>query len=178
MGAEDADWGKVEVHSRATAGGAFTALGDPRSWGRVAEQRVIGIESGPRIARTGIIRVQCADGYSRNWQIVGEMIAPEALWQESVLLWSPNLEIYMGVGQTTVRHLLGIRQLIQQAIDSTVYSPINEGGNKSFPFVICGGLIGCAISVALVTANGLQEGTDYLTKCSLLISPYAAGTGL
>jgi hypothetical protein len=172
------DWSQLGGKSRAWdgLGEDFTPLGDPARWGAEVTQLLRGNGVLPS---QQILRVQCADNYPRNWQIVGTLSAPPAVWEFLTDFWEPALHVAMGVGQTTVTHRLDLRGLCALALTSGVYFASVQGGLETRPFVISGGLIGQALAATLVTTlNFTEVEGENECRCAILCSPYAAGTGL
>jgi hypothetical protein len=179
------DWGRVSVESRAadTSGEQGTSLGDATRWGG---QDTFNVLSGiGTYASQQLVRVDTEDLYSRNWQIIGNVSAPQDFWDAvdaSPTDITIGLEVTMGVGQATVVQTFNLNALIALAADWYVdgaSSGVVDG--DAVPYIvkawaISGGLIGKAISARIVVTEaigGLEDDTPVTVVA--LLAPLANG---
>jgi hypothetical protein len=172
------DWGRVGVSGRAgdNTGASDTTLGDATRWG--SQERFQVGESVGFVASPQLVRVQTEDPYARNWQLLGNVNAPVAFWELSNGQWTLGLEITMGVGQGAIIQTVKLRPLIDLCADWYIDAGDGgDGGYLSKSWVMCGGVMGRAISVRVVsrmqdTAFGEQK---FPVTVSAMLSPYSVG---
>lgn len=166
------DWSKVNVESRAGKTNAEHPLGDALRWGGYVEQLV----RPPRAERSDtIVRAQTLDAYPRTWTALGNLKAPDELWELDDSLWLPLLELRMGVGQNTLVHLVNLRQVA--ILDSVVYQPEIVGGYTTRPWVMGGGILATNINIRIINILTGDVAPSLVTT-SVQLAPLAAGTGL
>lgn len=177
------DWDRyINVESRATSGGGeqFTPLGDPSRWGSQVSQTVlfgtVDIVPGPQ-ASGQIIRVQTVDPYSRIWQLIGSVTAPDDVWALTADEWQPVLELTMGVGQNTLIHRVDLRALVTLA--SPWYVAQSDGAVTTRPWIMSGGIVARAWSARVVQITGALGAaiTRTITTAAQTV-PLAAGSGI
>lgn len=168
------DLSKVAVDSRAsdTEGRSWSRLGDPMRWGSDSTVRVPA-QLGT-FASQQLIRVQCADNYARNWQIVGNVSANTEIWSISEADLQIVLEVALNAGQATLLQYFNLRALIDLAAPWYV-----DGGfgslNLTKAWAIAGGLVGHALQArVLVRAlNATHIETTHTIGITAVASPYA-----
>jgi len=177
---EDPDWIRYGgVHSRAAdpAGVSQTPLGDATLWGNNSRVR-IPLDALGQFATQQLVRVQTVDQYSRNWHILGNVVAEQEFWDASDTNVTIALEVTMGVGYATVLQQFNLRALV--ALADPWYLDGQNGNRVVKSWVISGGLIGRALSARVVIntliAPVLED--DQFVDVSALISPFAAGFGI
>jgi hypothetical protein len=168
------DWGKVDVRSRASHGLSVDhPLGDASRWGGYVEQTIV-----PPIAAQSntIVRAQTLDMYPRTWTALGTLKAPDELWALEDLEWLPLLELRMGIGQNTVRHLVNLRNVA--ILQATVYQAEILGGFTTRPWFMGGGILATNINIRVINLLPADIGGTRVVTTSVQLAPLAAGTGL
>jgi hypothetical protein len=185
------DWGRFTVDPGAIAN---QPLGDPTRWGtrvptllpatlteKFSDQIVFAAARGP---------------YSRSWAIVGNLKLPQATWNAPGIFPAGPfplivaLDIVQGVGQTQIDQqiilMCGNNPNVglcntQNAINGGPYlsqfdttPPFDEA--RSFSAI--GALVGSTINIRARFIGGTNVGLPTTAQCEILLTPFAAGTGL
>lgn len=189
--ADNVDWAReLDIESRATSQSStkHTGLGDPTRFG--ASQQVTISAYDTDVYMGQILRVDAADAYPRNWQMVGALVINQEMFDSPAADygWLAYLDIAMGVGQAMVQHRVNLRALLDLAItpglysaNSSWYAPVAQGSQAVVPWILPGGLVGKALNVRMgfrAPAGDLQITLPVTIGATALISPYAAGHGL
>jgi hypothetical protein len=201
-GLHDPDWGRFGIKSPS----AFQPVGDPNRWGAQVITRIVD-QASPDTYTAQILQIATRDGYSRSWSLIGTLSMPTALWDAQQLgnaTFSVNLEIGMGVGQTTISHAIVLCSspgfgaagpsvpipatgiILDQAWFragpyDTLFDTSGGVNNESRAFAIVGGLIGSSISVRAHYQNHTTAptpGVPFSSRLAIIVTPYAAGEGL
>jgi hypothetical protein len=181
-GGSGVDWVRYAagILSRAAdqVGAKWTGLGDPNRWGSDGSVRVP-LALG-QVGTEQLIRVQCIDPYSRNWQVIGNVAASVQLWNVSAANLSIGLEVVMGVGQSSVKHVFDLRAITDLAAPWYIVpnaDSIVDADVITKPFVIAGGLVGTSIAarVVIVQAGVVVLEDPQTVRVVASTSPYSAG---
>jgi len=136
-----------------------------------------------------LVRVQAADNYARNWQLIGTLSADPAVWSSVTAngQWFALLQLTMGVGHTTLIHRVNLRALIDLAVSPVLaptfnewYVPVPEGKNVSYPWILPGGVLCNSLSAQILILPRLDaEAPDFTLpqrfSMSAMIAPFSAG---
>jgi len=191
----DPDWGRVGAVPPAHS---ISPLGDATRWGAVdATPMVIGEET-----QSGqIVLVQTRDPYPRSWSLLGVLSMPAPLLFSGTLASEAVLQVTMGVGQVQILHEIslwlrnnsGVNSGLcfdQNSLNGGPYTGQNYFANNPLqnnlplaytpqPFAIIGGLIGQSIGIRVrYGALGVDAELPAPVYLSLIVTPYAAGSGL
>jgi hypothetical protein len=191
----DPDWDRYLVGSQGTP-----PVGDPTRWGAQYESQLTDANSvGPTGNLTPqILQISSRDSYARSWSMIGTLTLPLATWNALQIV--AQLEITMGVGQAQLLHVIplfypagtfgaaatpfaaGGLCLSQLNYYGGPYSEVQADGLLyTRSFAIIGGLVGQSLAVRVrYLAAPFPPTTGFPTaaRVSMLVTPYAAGTGL
>lgn len=169
----DPDWDRYIMHGR---GGQ--PVGNPTTWGGRAST-MLEYTSGPlrSFASAEFAAAQTADGYSRSWAIVGNLMMPAAL------IGSDNaialLQCTMGVGQVTIQHNITLMGGAKGGLCNSQHFE-NAGpywnNDEGRAFAAIGSLIGRSISIRMLYLVAVPIAA--MATVSVIMTPFAAGEGL
>lgn len=183
------DWSHLNVRSRAndTTGATHTALGDPSRWGATLSVPYPQNRGLSQTTSQQILRVQCADNYSRAWTLLGNVTNDAAIWADPTR-WTGILELTMGVGQNAIVQQINIRAVVAALAPFYVDLDNAAGGATgdriTKAFYMGGGIIGNAISARVIQFYFNPGGPPPApiptnpTEFAFQLAPFNAGTGL
>jgi hypothetical protein len=177
------DWVKYAagILSRAndTVGTSWSPIGDPTRWGSRDDVTlpVVGEGSVASIATQQLVRVQAIDKYSRNFQIIGNIALPQAVWDLDDAALKIGLQVTMGVGQDMMLQTFNVRALI--ALCAPFYIDGGAGaGQVVKAFAVSGGVVGNTINAQVVFTLAATLGAPTGAGAELQLSPFSAGFGI
>lgn len=184
------NWGPaLNVRSRAQdqTGASDTALGDPLRWGAVVDAPITNAAE-QIVESPQIVRVQCADHYSRAWTLVGTLKASTALWAygndgDPAPLWLAVLQLQMGVGQNVITHNFNLRAICDADAPYYYDFPLTlvPGPPPPLvrPFVIPGAVIANVVNLRIIhIVVNVAGPTPETIQTAVQLAPFNAGTGL
>lgn len=134
-----------------------------------------------QFASQQLIRVDCVDLYTRNWQVIGNVAATNQFWNVSAANLTLGLEVSMGGGQANLVQVFDLRAIT----DALAPWYVNLAGDADDDVVVKPFVISCAVLGkqfgARVVCNALNAvilEDPQTVRATVVTSPYAAGFGL